>query len=47
MNWKIHLAITPFPFSEVTPKVVVVPRVNTNGFEVIFDVIGELGRVHE
>jgi hypothetical protein len=47
MNRKTHLALAPFAFSQVTPNIVVLPRFDSNNFEVIFDVIGELDGIHE
>jgi len=44
---KTHFAITPFPLPQITPEIVVPPRIDTEGFEVIVNVIGELSRVYE
>ena len=34
MNSKTHQALAPFTFSQVSPKLVVLPCVDTGGFEV-------------
>jgi len=47
VDWTTDLALTPFAFSQVAPKIVVFPRFHTDDFEVILDIIGEFNRVHE
>jgi len=44
---KIHLALTPFAFPQVIPEIGVPPRIDTEGSEVTFNVIGDLSGVYE